>query len=166
MLGVVLALVAAGAYGASDFAAGLGSRRTDPGAIAIIAQCVALVATLATALVVGGNEPSLTVLAWGALAGVGSGAAVLALYHGLVVGRMNVVAPVSAVVTAGLTAAVGIATGDRLGPVGIVGLVAVGPALWMVTRGDDDEPDRPPLAGVVHGVAAGVGFAVLLVGLA
>jgi len=54
------------------------------------------------------------VLGWGALSGLGNGLGTVALYRGLAVGRMSVVASLSAVLAAAIPAAVGIAIGERL----------------------------------------------------
>src|SRR5689334_13873653 len=111
-MGVVLALGAAIAYGLSDFVGGLASRRTTPWPVAFLAAVGGLVGAAGIALVRGG-DPVAADLAWGAAAGVGSGAGSVFLYRGLATGRMSVVAPVSAVGAAVLPVVVGLATGER-----------------------------------------------------
>ena len=163
-MGVVLGLIAAVCYGASDFAAGLGSRRTDPAAVAILSQPFGLVAAAIALVVVGGDAPTTESLLWGAAGGVAIGIAVIAFYRALTVGRMNVVAPLSAVLTAALPAVVGLATGDHVDVIGAVGLIVAAPALWLVSRADD-EPERPASAGIVESAIAGLGFGVFFIAM-
>jgi drug/metabolite transporter (DMT)-like permease len=100
-----------------------------------------------------------TDLAWGALAGVGSGLGGAFLYRGLAAGRMGVVAPVSAVGAAILPVAVGLSTGERPELLVWFGIVAAIPGIWLVSR----EPggDGSLAAGLVDGILAGVGFGLL-----
>jgi uncharacterized membrane protein len=164
-VGVLLALFAAIAYGASDFAAGVGGRRASAEAIAILSQPFGLLAAIVAVLVLVADSPSASALAWGALAGVGTGVGTLALYRGFTVGRMSVVAPVSAVLTAALPAVVGVATGDTLTPLRLAGLALAFPAIALVSgHGRDAEGARE--SGVWEAVVAGAGFALLFIGLA
>ncbi len=105
--------------------------------------------TLVLALVVDGN-PSGADIAWGLLAGVGSGIGTAFLYRGFAKGRMGVVAPVSAVGAALLPAAIGVLTGERPSAIVWVGMVAALPGIWLVSR---EPPDR---CGVRRREGAGV----------
>ena len=96
MTTVLFALGAALAYGLSDFLGGVISRRTSVWPVALMACAGAGLGTLVLALAVPGN-PTGADLAWGLLAGVGSGVGTAFLYRGFARGRMGVVAPVSAV---------------------------------------------------------------------
>ena len=89
-------------------------------------------AAIAVAITAHGLPPP-AVIEWGALAGVGSAIGNQALYRGLASGAMNVVAPLSAVLTAALPAIVGLAGGDRLGLAGWAGLVIAIPAIGLVS---------------------------------
>jgi uncharacterized membrane protein len=160
---VVLGLLAALAYGSSDFVAGVGGRRSSAGRVTLIAQPFGLVAAAVALALFHGAGPSPSALLWGALSGVGSGIGTISLYQGLAVGRMGVVAPLSAVLTAALPAVVGLATGERLSAVASVGLGLAVPAVALVAR--QPHRDEGPGSGARFGVLAGCGFALLFIAL-
>ncbi|HWD01357.1 MAG TPA: DMT family transporter [Amycolatopsis sp.] len=163
-MGVLLGLLSALSYGASDFVAGVAGRRGDPNAIAVLAQPWSLLAGIVAVLVTGPRLPETGELVWGALSGVGTAVGTFALYRGLATARMSVVAPVSAVLAAAVPALVGLATGDRLSWLGWAGIVLVLPAIALVSRHVDGEAVGRR-SGVVEGVVAGAGFALLFIGL-
>lgn len=153
---ILLALGAALAYGVSDFVAGVAARRVSAWAVAAASQAVAAAVILAAASLHPG-APGAADLGWGALAGLGNAAGNVFLFRGLGAGRMAVVAPLSAVASAGLPVFVGIATGERPGALPVTGVLLALPAVWLVSlsgaglRG----ATRRDLA---DGLAAGVGF--------
>lgn len=157
-MGIVLALAAALAYGLSDFIGGLAARRTSAWPVAFTVTVGALGCSVVVALVASG-EPTRSDLAWGTLAGVGSGLGGAFLYRGLAAGRMGVVAPVSAVGAALLPVVVGVSVGERPEPLVWLGVVAAMPGIWLVSR----EPGGGDslAAGLIDGVLAGIGFGVL-----
>ena len=155
---VVLSLVAALAYGLSDFVGGLVSRRTSAWAVAFTGNAAAFAGAVVLALVVDG-APSRSDLLWGALAGVGTGAGGAFLYRGLAAGRMGVVAPISAVGAALVPVCVGVATGERPAVLVWLGIAAAVPGIWLVSREPGSSGDRA--AGILDGVLAGLGFGLL-----
>ena len=157
-MGVVLSLVAAIAYGLSDFIGGLASRRTSAWPVAFLASVGALLGCLVLAVVVPG-DPTRGDLAWGAVAGLGSGIGGAFLYRGLAAGRMGVVAPISAVGAAILPAIVGLATGERPDVLVWLGIAAAFPGIWLVSR--EPTADARLADGLVDGALAGLGFGVL-----
>lgn len=180
-MGVLLSLVAALCYGTSDFAAGVGGRRGDSTAVAAIAQPIALLASLVAVAVVP-MAPTFPALAWGVVAGIGSGVGTLALYRGLAVARMSVVAPLSGVVTAAVPAVTGALLGDTLSVLTWVGVGIAVPAALLVSlqpapvaapspTGASSPVDAAAAAsadrrgGVGYGILAGLGFAVLFIAL-
>ena len=98
-MAVVLALIAAIAYGVSDFLAGLMARRASVFLVTLIAEAAASVIVVA-ALPFAGGVIDGTSLLWGGVAGLGGGGGAMFLYRGLARGSMSIVGPVSAVVTA------------------------------------------------------------------
>ncbi|MGW4489745.1 EamA family transporter [Amycolatopsis sp. NPDC004368] len=163
-MGVLLGLLSALSYGASDFVAGVGGRRGDPNAVTVLAQPWSLLAALVAVVVMGPRAPLPEELVWGAVSGLGTAVGTFALYRGLATARMSVVAPVSAVLAAALPALVGFATGDRLTWLSWAGIVFVLPAIALVSQHSGDDAARKR-SGLVEGVVAGAGFAVLFIGL-
>ena len=163
-MGVVLALLSALCYGSSDFTAGVGGRRSDPAAITAIAQPFGLIAAAVAVVVLSARSPTAHVLSWGALSGVGSGVGTVALYRGLAVARMSVVAPLSAVLSAALPAVAGLLLGNHLAALAWAGIAIALPAVALVSL-QPGEGHGSRRAGIVTGVIAGTGFALLFIAL-
>lgn len=163
-MGVLLGLLSALCYGCSDFAAGMGSRRSDPVAIAVIAQPFGLIAAVVAVIVLSSRLPAPHVLWWGALSGVGSGVGTVSLYRGLAVAPMSVVAPLSAVLSAALPALAGFLLGNHLAVPAWAGIAIAMPAVVLVSRQPADGHGSRR-AGLVTGTVAGAGFALLFIAL-
>jgi len=164
VIAVLLALAAALFYGASDFLAGWLSRRVDYARVGLVSQLSAAGGTLLASAIVGGDTGR-SGLTWGAISGLGGGLGTLALYRGLGRGRMSVVAPLSGVLAAGIPALFGLATGERPSAVAGLGLALALPAVWLVSAAGVNEGEPADVASVVDGALAGLGFAVLFIGL-
>lgn len=161
----MLGLLTAVAYGASDFLAGLMSRRRHFAVIGTIAQLCAMLALLLVVPLAGGS-PSLDALAWGGLSGIGAGVGSIALFRGLSRGRMNVVAPVSAAGSAILPVAVGLLLGERPSAVTLVGVAVLVPAVALISMTGGDDGAGRLADGTWDGLLAGAGFGLLFVALA
>jgi len=161
MIGIAFALLSAVGYGASDFAAGMLSRRAHFVLVGWVGQATGAMLTVTVVLVAGTAVPALSVLAWGALAGAGAAVGALALYHGLAVGQMSVAAPLSAVGAAGLPVLFDLITSGLLPIGGLIGVAAALPGIWLVSTSSASSGR----GGVVPGLIAGVGFAVLFIAL-
>jgi uncharacterized membrane protein len=173
MTAIALGLTAAFAYGLSDFVAGLLSRRVHYSLVAVIGNGVACLATIIALIVTAPPEPSTQALFWGAASGVGSGLGTLVLFRGLALGRMGVVAPLSALGTAVIPILIGVGLGDRPSLPAWAGVLLALPAIWLVSTSGESAAEtgpttdaRPAMAsGAIEGLLAGVCFALLLVGL-
>lgn len=169
-MAVLLALISAAGWGVSDFFGGVFSKRHGPWVTTVAVQLGALAGTVAAVLVLGGS-PTRADWWWGAAAGLGVGAGTAFLYRGLSIGRMGVVAPVSAVGSALVPVAVGVSTGERPGLSTAVGIVIALPAIWLIASTDDgatqpaggtsDRASTGLFDGILAGVGFGVGFACL-----
>ncbi|MGH3378281.1 MAG: EamA family transporter [Actinoallomurus sp.] len=165
-MGVLLALASAVCYGIADFTGGLLSRRASFVAVALGGQAGALTLTLVLVPVVPVTEVTLPDIAWGALSGVGTGAAMLFLFRGLSRGAMSVVVPVSAVSGVALPVLAGVAIfGDHPSALSWLGIAVAVPTLWLVSR----VPPRDGTAkatAALDGMIAGIGVALQYVALA
>lgn len=170
-MAVLLGLAAALSYGLSDFLGGLVARRVHYAVVSLLGYMSACTAVAVALVLSAPPAPTSDVLLWGAVSGIGGGAGTLALYRGLGRGRMGVVAPLSGLGTAALPVLVGVALGDRPSAVAWAGITLALPAIWLVSTPDagtpepDGRAEAPLSASVVDGLLAGVGFAVLLIGL-
>ena len=161
-MSVPVALPAALAYGIADFTGGLAARRAPVLVVTAVAQGVGLLVLLPVLGLVPGR-PSVSALVFGAVAGVAGGAGLLLYLRALAVGPMGVVAPLSAVVGAGLPLVVGVLGGERPGPVTLIAIGIALVAVVMATAG----PRRGGVTGrgPLLGLGAGVGFGLFFIGL-
>lgn len=162
----VLAILAAAAYGAGDFLGGIGARKGNWVAVALLAQ-VAGLAPLVPAVLLLGGRADVADLAWSIGAGVGSGIGVSMLYRALAAGRMAVVAPVTALCAIVIPVMAGIAMGSVPPPVALLGMATAIPALWLISRERRGTgPHRRPAvdAGALTiAVVAGAGLAAVYI---
>jgi drug/metabolite transporter (DMT)-like permease len=163
-IGIVLALVAAVGYGASDFVGGLSARHVSPWAVAFAGQLSGGLAVLAVGLSLPGQARPAD-FAWALMAGLGSAVGTVFLYRGLARGRMGVVAPVSGVGAALVPVFIGVALGERLGTLTWVGVLMAVPGIYFVSREVGGAAGRS-WGGIADGTLAGLGFGLLFVALA
>lgn len=161
-MSVAVALPTAVAYGIADFAGGLATRRAPVLAVTAVVQLAGLIGLLPVALLVPG-QPSGSALVVGGLAGIAGGAGLLIYLKALAIGPMGVVAPLSAVVSAGLPLAVGALAGERPGPVTVLGVVVALVAIVLATAGTGTRTGSR--LGPLLGLAAGIGFGTFFVAL-
>jgi drug/metabolite transporter (DMT)-like permease len=167
-MGIALAVAAAISWGSSDYIAGQATRRSTALAVAALAQLVGLAVVILIAPLVPG-APTAADLGWGALAGVASGTGLVALYRGLAIGPMSIVAPA----TAGLGAIVPVAIGTALGqsPTGVTlaGVVLALIAIVALSSSREAEightPARRLLRSAPATLIAGIGFGTFYVAL-
>jgi drug/metabolite transporter (DMT)-like permease len=161
VIGALLGLVAALAYGSSDFVAGVAGRRSPVLYVTAVTLVVGFVFGAVTLVFAHGSGPASAPLLWGAISGVGSALGTLALYQGFAVGSMSVVATVSGVLTVAIPAVVGVAIGNRLSPLGVAGVIAAIVAVALVSWAGGGLR----AGGALYGVGAGAGFALLFIAL-
>jgi len=164
-MGIIFALLSAICYGTCDFSAGIASRRVSYRLVTVAVQAFGLLAAGIGVLLFSGAGPTRSVLFWGAVSGLGSALGTTALYRGFAVGRMSVVAPLSAVLTAVLPVVLGVLLGNQLSLLAIVGIVLAILAIGLISWHDDASEASHERAGLIEGIVAGIGFALLLIGL-
>lgn len=160
---VGLVAIATVLIGSADFFGGLASRRSEPLAVASWSQAVG-VPVLAVAAVIVGGQPIGRDLAIGAIAGTGAALGVSALYVGFARSSIGIVAPTAATTAAAMPIFVGLASGERPGPVVTLGLAVGIAAIVLVGYVPGDR--RSAGTGLLLGFAAGVGFGVMVISYA
>jgi drug/metabolite transporter (DMT)-like permease len=156
-MAVVLALISGLSWGVSDFLGGTLSKQHGAWVTAVAVQVGAVVSTAAAAAALGGS-PTTADWLWGSASGVGVGVGTAFLFRGLSIGRMGVVAPISAVGTALVPVAFGLVSGERPGPLAVLGIVAALPAIWLIAASTDISDQGPQNSGIADAVIAGFGF--------
>jgi drug/metabolite transporter (DMT)-like permease len=154
---IVLGLISAITFGAADFGGGWTSRRAPLLGVVLGTQIVGMVIAAAIFAARAEPLPSPADLAWSVVAGIAGLVGVTALYRGLAVGRMGVVAPVTGVIGASIPVVVGVLTEGR--PSGYVaagiGLALV--AVVLVSRVPGEHGQR---SGIELAVGAGLAIGV------
>src|SRR6516225_8822340 len=164
IMGILLGLTAALLYGGSDFGGGLASRRFGPVRVTVIGSAVSTVLAWVALIVSGGPGPDARAIAWGLASGLAGGAGTLVLYRGLARGQMSVVGPLSAVGAAVVPVAAGVALGERPSLLAIGGVLIALPAIVLVAASGSVRGKLG--AGLFDGLAAGLAFGILFIGLA
>jgi drug/metabolite transporter (DMT)-like permease len=165
-MAILFALLAAAAYGISDFVGGIASRRVSAINVLLISYPVGG-AIMAVLLPLYGGTVSASTLGWSLAGGVAGLVGVALLYSALAQAPMNIISPVTAVMSAVVPVLGGVVQGERphlLAWAGIgFGLIAV----VMISRQPVDHPHGPigwrPLA---MAVVAGIGFGSYFICLA
>jgi drug/metabolite transporter (DMT)-like permease len=160
MLAIVLALASSLAYGISDFLGGLTSRSAALLSVLLVSQGTALVLLSVIVVSRGERPPGGTFLLYAAIAGLSEAVGVAALYRGLAVGVMSVVAPIGATAPV-VPVVVGIVLGEIPTPIqggGIV-LAVTGIALTALGRSSGEVAVGGRLASsAFFGLLSALGF--------
>lgn len=158
-LGAAYGLASAGVWGAGDFSGGMAARRAPIVRIVVVSHGVGLVLLLGIALVRGETWPSNVDLGWGALAGLGGALGIAALYRGLAIGPMSLVAPIAAVLSAGVPVAVDASRSGLPGTLTLAGFLVAAVGVWLVSRQPGETASR---WGMALAALAGLGFGAFL----
>ena len=162
MIALLLALGSSLAYGCADFLGGLGARKAHVLRTVMIAAPASLAVELLLWPFLGATF-STGALAWGAASGVASAAAFALLYRTLAIGPMNVLSPVTALVSAMLPVGVGLLQGEHLGTAGLLGLPLALAAVVMVSAGHGAGSARPSRTALLPALGAGAAIALQLI---
>lgn len=158
MLAVALALASSLAYGISDFLGGLTSRSVALLPVLLVSEGTALILLSIFVISRGEGPPGSAFILYAAIAGLSEAVGVAALYRGLAVGVMSIVAPVGATAPV-VPVVVGIVLGEFLTPIQGAGiaLAVTGIALtsWRRHSGDEVVAHGP---SVFFGLLSALGF--------
>lgn len=156
LLVVVLGLLASVGWGVGDFGGGLMSRRAPVLGVLFTSQLASL--TVAIPLLLATHEapmrPEDFVLS--GVAGALGACGLALLYRGLSVGRMTVVMPVAAILTAVLPVGFGFVTQGIPSPLAIAGIVAAAAGVVLVSFSPAPDDGRP--SGLWYGIVTGLLF--------
>lgn len=165
-MAVVFGLLAAAGYGAGDFLGGFASKRAAAQTVVVGSQFVGIIVAVLLSLFVAAPDLRPIDLVYGAGGGCVGVVGILALYRGLALGRMSVVAPITAVGAAIVPVAWGlIANGERPSALALMGVALSLPAVALVSRvpSDSDSPLLGARGEVTLAAGAGLCFGIALV---
>lgn len=167
---LALALLSGLSWGTGDFLGGLMTRRLGVAVVMAIAQGAGLVLTGLLILVLGESAPEARFLLYGVLGGLSGTVGLAALYQGLAIGPMSIVAPIASL-SVMVPVLAGFAQGDRPAPLQFVGMACAITGIVLAARESDptdieghpEPPSRhriPP--GVVYALVAAVFLGLLV----
>jgi len=162
-LGIVFGLASALSWGAGDFSGGVAAKRSPVYGVVIVSQFIGLLLLGSLAVLLSEPIPLPADLLWGAAAGIAGGLGLVALYRGLATGRMGVVAPVSAVVSAAVPVLWGAFLEGLPTPSQLLGFGVALVAVWLVSRTGDGMGIQVRDLGLPFLV--GLGFGLFLIAI-
>ena len=137
------------------------TRRTALFGVVLLSQFVGMIMALALALARGETAPMAMDVVWSVLGGMAGGIGITALYHGLAVGRMGVVAPITAVFAALIPVGAGIVLEGIPTPLVLFGIGLAIAGVILVSQVGDERPGPPSPSGFRFAFVAGVGLGCL-----
>ena len=158
-----LAVLSSVAYGAADFLGGLAAKRSSMFSVVVFSQASGLIVVLLCLPFLPPSSPTTIDFAWGAASGVAGGIGVALLYHGLAIGVMSVVAPVTAVCAVIVPLAVGAALGERMAGPAIAGVFLAIAAIVLVSGTEPSEERKRATTGLAIAIASGIAIGIFLV---
>src|SRR6266545_1380526 len=149
-LGALVAL----AYGSGDFLGGISAKRLPTVTVLLVSQSFGLAAAVVLVVVLRDASPAAHIFVLSAAAGVVAVMALGLLFRGLALGRMSIVAPLSA-----------IGGGVRPSELALAGVGVALVAAAIVGRGAEHDPGGTisPRLELALGAGAGVGFGVVFI---
>jgi drug/metabolite transporter (DMT)-like permease len=163
---LLVALISAVFYGTADFLGGLAARRAAALSATVVAQGIGLVLVALALPFFPAEPPSIIGGLWAVGAGATGGTGVALLYYGFAVGRVSVVAPVTAVCSITIPVLVAVSLGERPGPLALAGIAIAIASVALISRHDDpagkpEGHDRSLVIALASGVAIGAFFVCL-----
>ncbi len=158
-------MLSAISWGAGDFAGGLLSRRSSVFLAILVSQGIGLLGAAVLVLISGEGLPSSGSIPWALAAGVSGVIGLGAFYYALSRGTMGVIAPLAALIGAGVPVVVSVAGGESVPPARLLGisLALVAVVLTSLPGGESTDSERRRVRVELHElpliVVSGLGFA-------
>jgi drug/metabolite transporter (DMT)-like permease len=153
MLSFALALASGLSWGTADFVGGLMTKRLPPPTVLFVSQSAGLAITGALVVALGEPVPEARYLVAGGLGGLAGAIGLAALYTGLAVGRMSIVAPTAALSVV-VPVVAGFVQGDRPGVWQLAGMAVAGAGILLATMAPEPVVATPAGAGPAVPAAA------------
>ena len=168
MFAVVLALTSSLSYGVSDYLGGLKSKVLPLITVLMVSHAVALLAITTTLALTVGEMPDSKYFAYGMLAGVCEAVGIAALYQGLAVGKMSIVAAVAATAPM-VPVLVSLLTGEVPGAIQALGIIIAVGGVCMLALGsrNENEPHalNKPGVSIFFGLLTALGLGSFLLAM-
>ena len=159
-MAILLSLLSSASFGVADFFGGLASRRYALLTVLVISQGAGLAGIAVVVALRGEGPPGRAFVPLALAASIVGTVGLAALYHGLAVGLMSVVAPIAGTAAA-IPVVVGALTGEPARNVQYAGIAVALAGIVLVSRGEAAGADGARLA-----TGAGIGLlAAVFIGL-
>lgn len=160
---VFYGLAAAASWGAGDFSGGVATKRSHVYLVVLLSHIVGIAGLLLLILLFGEPFPTWRDLLIGAAGGISGAVGVLALYTGLAQGRMGVVAPLTAVITAIVPVVFGLFLEGLPQLQQLVGFVVALFAVWLISGDNGGGPTGLRWRNLRLPTVAGLGFGLFFI---
>lgn len=164
----LLALISSVAYGASDYLGGLKAKTLPLVTVLLVSHTAALAGITATLAIAVGEMPDARYFAFGIAAGLAEAVGLAALYNGLAVGKMSIVATVAALAPV-VPVLVATLTGEAPGLIQAAGIVIAvgGICLLALESADENDPHAlaRPSVSIFFGLLTALGFGGFLLAM-
>ena len=165
-MGVLLGLVVALTYGTGDFFGGLAARRVPVLWVVFLSHALAAVVVVAIVGLDHNADPTRQDIVIGIVAGIVGMVSVALFYQGLALGRMGMVAPITAVVSAIVPVGWGLTFGERPSALALIGVALAVGSVALISSEAGDSPHEPMTrsrAPLFLALGAGLGFGTFFV---
>lgn len=155
---MIIVLLGSGAalfFGTADFLGGRAASQISAFRATALSAFAGL-AVLAIAIPLFEGTLSASAVLWGGIGGVVAAGTVVLLYASLAIGPMSILAPLTAVIAAIVPVVYGVTVGERLAPLGYLGLAIALVAVVLVGFTPHREALRPRPLGLLLAAGAGV----------
>lgn len=158
---IFFGLASALTWGAGDFSGGVAAKRAPTTSVVIISQIVGGIFLAGLGLLFQETAPASRSLLLGMLAGIAGMVGIVALYSGLANGRMGIVAPLAAVISAALPILVSLVTEGLPQPTQMIGFALALVAVWLFSG--VGLKTAVPWTELGYAAVAGSGFALFFI---
>lgn len=153
---IAYSLGSAVCWGVADFSGGLASRKANVYKVVLVAHSTGMALMIALALLRGEPMPPMNQMLWGIAAGTAGTIGLVALYRALAVGKMGIVAPITAVLTAVLPMCYGLFSQGLPRTIQLCGFAVAAAGIVLISR-----PERIAAVEGASRVPRGLGLALL-----
>ncbi len=160
-LALVFGLASALSWGAGDFSGGVATKKGNVYSVVLISQIIGGFFLAILALLLRETFPPVTDLVIGGVAGISGVIGLLALYSGLASGRMGIVAPLTAVLSATIPIIFSLFTEGIPPTLQIIGFLLALVAVWLLSGAGGS--DGVQLVELGYAAVAGSGFALFFI---
>jgi len=161
ILSVSCGISSAISWGAADFSGGLASRKCNEFTVVLFSQLIGAAFLIGLTMISNESIPRLQDLLFGAIGGVSGSMGLFALYRAFARGRMGVVAPVSAIITAIIPIVFAFTIHGLPKQIQLLGFVLALLAVWLISYAKGDTGIKKNELGLP--VLAGIGFGIYFI---